>query len=317
MDRVQLARRIIDFGLTEQDLSLGRPRATESADRDALLRSAPAPLGVAAAVDALEPHFPSGLRPKPQALDPVPASGDALPRTDYVVITWTVAEQQALVDVLTPGLTRSDWHPYDRNFETEFLPEIRYDAPARAARRLASYRRTTIGDKAVLCVKSELHMNQDGVRTGDGTATLPVAKLFRQVIAEAQPRLVITTGTAGATYADHDLGDAIVTRAAKFRCTQEFAREPFANSEYRCDFEVPQAYFDAAQELLGVHAQELTEPDFGPPTTKYKIPGDRPVMPGRRNNPALRVDGRDFEAFRPMLTTDFFEFGTSENRLAR
>src|SRR5690349_965674 len=106
MDRVQLARRIIDFGLTEQDLSLGR-RPAAAADREALLHAAPAPLGVAAAVDALEPHFPTGLRPTPQALDPVPASADALPRTDYVVITWTVAEQQALVDVLTPGLTRS------------------------------------------------------------------------------------------------------------------------------------------------------------------------------------------------------------------
>jgi nucleoside phosphorylase len=316
MDRVQLARRIIDFGLTEQDLSLGRHPTTAAADREALLHAAPAPLGVAAAVDALEPHFPSGLRPVPQALDPVPEPGDTLPRTDYVVITWTVAEQQALVDVLTPGLSRSDWHPYDRNFETDFLPEIRHDAPARAARRLASYSRTSIGDKTVLCVKSELHMNQDGVRTGDGTATLPVARLFRQLIAEVQPRLVITTGTAGATYADHDLGDAIITRAAKFRCTQEFAHEPFASSEYRCDVEVPQKYFDAAKELLGVHAQELTEPDFGPPTTRYQMPGDRPLLPGRRNHPALRVDGRDFEAFRPMLTTDFFEFGTSENRLA-
>ncbi|MBK6764431.1 MAG: hypothetical protein IPG68_14710 [Micrococcales bacterium] len=27
-----------------------------------------------------------------------------------------------------------------------------------------------------------------------------------------QPKLVITTGTAGATYADHDLGDVMITR---------------------------------------------------------------------------------------------------------
>ena len=317
MDRVQLARRIIDFGLTERDLSLGQRPTMEAADPDALLHAAPAPLRVAATVDALEPHFPAGLRPSPAPLDHVPQPSDALPQADYVVITWTVAELEALVDVLTPGLTRFDWHPYDRNFESAFLPQIRNGAPARAARRLASYSLTTIGDKTVLCMKSELHMNQDGVRTGDGTATLPVADLFRQIIAEARPRLVITTGTAGATYADHDLGDVMITRAAKFRCTQEFAHEPFAGSEYRCDFEVAPTYFDAARELLGVHAHELTEPDFGPPTTKYKIPGDRPVLPGRPNNPALRVDGRDFEAFRPMLTTDFFEFGTSENHLAR
>ncbi|MGH8965140.1 MAG: hypothetical protein ACRDXB_07390, partial [Actinomycetes bacterium] len=28
-----------------------------------------------------------------------------------------------------------------------------------------------------------------------------------------------------------------------------------------------------------------------------------------------KIDGRDFDAFLPMLTTDFFEFGTSKNEL--
>ena len=153
-------------------------------------------------------------------------------------MTWTVAELDALVDVMTPGLTRFRWHPYDRHFSDTYLPMIRNGAPARAAQRLGSYCLTRIGGKTVLCMKSELHLNQDGIRTGDGTATLPVADLFRQVIDEVQPTLIITTGTAGATYAEHDLGDVMITRAAKFRCTQEFRNEAFANAEYRCDFKV-------------------------------------------------------------------------------
>jgi hypothetical protein len=36
-----------------------------------------------------------------------------------------------------------------------------------------------------------------------------------------------------------------------------------------------------------------------------------------KNDPDIKIDGRDFEAFHPMLTTDFFEFGNSTNRLDR
>jgi cell division FtsZ-interacting protein ZapD len=82
--------------------------------------------------------------------------------------------------VLTPGVdARAKWHPYRRNYTT-LLPTIRNGAPARAANRLAGWYRTSSGGKQVLCMKSELHLNQDSMPTGDGTATLPVAELFRQ-----------------------------------------------------------------------------------------------------------------------------------------
>ena len=72
----------------------------------------------------------------------------------------------------------------------------------------------------MLCIKSELHLNQDGVQTPPSaarTASLPVRDLFDQIIAETGAELVITTGTAGAVFAEHDLGDVVVTRAAQFR----------------------------------------------------------------------------------------------------
>jgi hypothetical protein len=249
-----------------------------------------------------------------------------MPKADVLVVTWTVAEVEALADVLTPGHGRNNWYRYARKFTTDYLPEIRQGAPARAARRLGSYFPTKIANKTVLCVKSELHLNQDGVATGNGTATLPVKKFFRQMIDEVRPKLVITVGTAGATFPPqktvtiggmqcpaHELGDVMITRGAKFRLSQEFKNEPFAKKAYKCDtFTIPTARLNACKALLAVNAANLTEPDFGAPTKKYDMPN---LVQGFKNTPDFRIDGRDFPAFHPMLTTDFFEFGTSSNGL--
>jgi len=258
MDRVALARHIIDLGLTQADLELGQHHAPDPAETEALLLAAPGAQGLLQTQTDLRDLFPAGLAPVPTLVEPPPRSDAPLPRADYLVVTWTIAELAALADVLTPGVSRTSWHAYDRNFATVFLPQIRPGAPARGAQRLASYCPTRIGDKAVLCVKSELHLNQDGVKTGEGTATLPVADLFRQMISEVQPKLVITTGTAGATYADHDLGDVMITRTAKFRLRQEFRNEPFADVQYASDFTVSTDMFDAAEVLLAAHADRLT-----------------------------------------------------------
>lgn len=303
---LDLARYIIDFGLTSEDLGPRQPGAiTPMAD-----------LGL---------PFPSRQAPKPKQLDVEPDPTDELPRADVLVVTWTVAELEALADVLTPGFGRNNWYRYARKFQ-EYLPEIRNGAPARRARRLGSYFPTSIAGREVLCVKSELHLNQDGVRTGDGTATLPVKRFFRQMIEEVRPSLVITVGTAGATFPPketitlggmqcppHELGDVMITRGAKFRLSQEFKNEPFASKGFRCTaFQIPTTRLEASKPLLAFHAAKLTEPDFGAPTTKYKMPA---MVQGFRNAPDFRVDGRDFPAFHPILTTDFFEFGTSTNGL--
>ncbi len=78
-------------------------------------------------------------------------------------------------------------------------------------------------------MKSELHLNQDGVRTGDRDGHAAGRRAGPPDIGEVQPKLVITVGTAGATFADHGLGDVVITRGAKFRLREEFANEPFAD----------------------------------------------------------------------------------------
>jgi hypothetical protein len=300
------ARRIIDFGLTERDLG---PRLS----------------AVSALRAELVLPFPEGQAPTPQPLATEPDPGDDLPRADVLVVTWTVAEVEALADVLTPGFNRDSWYRYDKKF-TDYLQEMRQGNPARKARRLGSYFPTRIGSRDILCVKSELHLNQDSVRTGDGTATLPVKRFFRQMIEDVRPSLVITVGTAGATFPPkkhvtvvgmqcppHELGDVMITRGAKFRLSQEFKNEPFASRTFRCtSFEIPTGRLNAAKDLLAVHAEKLTEPDFGAPTKKYAMPA---LVQGFKNKPDFKIDGRDFPAFHPILTTDFFEFGTSSNGL--
>lgn len=301
-DRVELARRIIDYGTTPIDLG-PRPRGREA-------------MAIPRAALALD--WPAGLEPTAEEIVPEPATSDPLPGADYLVVTWTAAECEALADVLTPGVPRARWYRYDRKFE-EYLPKIRKGAPSRMANRLGSWFPTMIGDRKAICFKSELHLNQDGVRTGAGRATLPVADLFEQLMDEVRPKLVITVGTAGATFPDHELGDVVVTRAAKFRVTKEFANEPFAGKTFKCDMVVPDEHLGTAKMLMKSHAARLEEPACGPPTKRYVLAGggEPPLVPGVANDPDIKIDGRDFKAFHPMLTTDFFEFGNSANRLHR
>jgi Phosphorylase superfamily len=292
-----LARRIYDYGLTPEDFGPRlHGRAAAQRARAALL------------ID-----WPAGLAPTPTELAVEPDVTDPLPRADVLVVTWTAAEMMALADTLTPGVNpRTRWYRYARNFEL-YLPEIRGGAPSRAVGRLGSYYPTRIGNRSVLCVKSELHLNQDGVRTGPGTATLPVARFIQQMYDEVKPKLVITVGTAGGTLPNAELGDVMITRAVKFRCTQEFRSEPFANSLYTSKATIRRKHLTTARHLMAALAHNLIEPDFGPPTEFYDFPG--PNLPGHVNKPNILIEGTDFPARLPMLTTDFFEFGTSTNGL--
>lgn len=310
---VDPARYKIEYGTTESDLGPRIPPGSEQfADvvAEAALKQGKGVLDV-------HQHWPGNLAPNPVLLDDDPSPFDALPRADYLVVTWTVAELEALADVLTPGIRRNSWYRYTRGFEKNYLPFIRERAPARQAKRLGSYHVATIGTSRVLLFKSELHLNQDGIMQPSGWATLPVLSLFKQLIREVKPRLVITVGTAGASHPEHQLGDVYVSRAVKFRCRQEFDKAPFNNKSFRCDFELPTAALGQARELIRLQDANLVEPDFAPPTGHYVWDGD--PLPGIKNKPKIRLDGGthadDFRAFHPILSTDFFEFGTTTNGL--
>jgi nucleoside phosphorylase len=295
--RVEIARTLIEQGTEPFDLEQ-QPVAVPLLAAD---------LGI---------PFPAERHPVPLPIDPPPDPGDPLPLADVVVVTWTIAELNALADVLTPGHPRSEWYRYDRGFADHYRPRIRAGAPALKARRLGSYFLTRVGNQTVLCLKSELHLNQDGIATGDGTATLPVRDFFRQVIDEAKPAVVLTVGTSGGVALEQSLGDAVVTRGARFRCQSEFANEPWNGRTFTSEWEIPTTWFGVAEELMQPYGRELVEPGFAPPTKRYAFDAGL-LQSDPPNDPRIRLDGRDLPPFHPVLTTDFFEFGTSANALDR
>ncbi len=259
--------------------------------------------------------FPDGLAPVFVPVDPNRAPSSSLPKADVVVITWTVDELAGLAKVFCPGHSASKWARYTHRYPT-FATQIRKGAPAANSKRLASFQPVTVGGLKVLCMKSELHLNQDSVKTGEGTATLPVKDLFKQIITETGCSHIFTIGTAGSVFDDFQLGDVVVTRAAKFRLQQEFRNEPFNGQTYRSDWPLPTSHLDAAQQLMRSFADKLVEPPFAPPTRHF--PYSYALVessPGNTPDIKLELGGRDMPEFHPILTTDYFEYGTSANRL--
>src|SRR5437870_3866898 len=114
-DRVEIARQLIEAGTEQIDLEL-EPRL------------AALPLVATLTADLAIP-FPPEVAPQPQPLDPPPPPDAPLPTADVVVVTWTVAEFNALADVLTPGYGRTAWYRYRRGFQEHYLQLIRQGAP--------------------------------------------------------------------------------------------------------------------------------------------------------------------------------------------
>ena len=261
--------------------------------------------------------FPAGLAPVPQPINPKPQSGAKLPKADVVVVTWTVAEHNALADTLTPGFGRLTWYRYDRLWNEKYAAQSRKGSPAASSKRLGTYFLTKIGNKKVLCFKSEFHLNQDGIRNFNGTdqTSLPVRDMFIQLIEETECSHILTVGTCGGIQLEHDLGDVLVTRGAKFKCSQEFDNAPFNNKTYKSDWQIPTTHFAKAEELMQPFARNLEEPDFGPPTKRHTGAAwklDRKFTPNIIHESGDANDNT-LTAFHPILTTDFFEFGHSKN----
>ncbi len=311
--RKEIARYLLSRGLDEQTLAPS-DEALDVAAAEPMF-SVPPPAAAPAAAPGLL-SFPDGLAP---VLVPAPADHDPaapLPRADVVVITWTVDELAGLAKVFTPGHSAAQWARYTHLFETKYLPRIRKGAPAATSGRLGSFQMVTLAGLNVLLMKSELHLNQDGVKTGEGTATLPVKDFFRQIVHEARPKYVFTAGTAGSVFDTFQLGDVVVTRAAKFRLQQEFRNEKFNGATHTSDWQIPATHEPEALALMAKFADQIVEPPFAPPTTAFPFPGP-PIHSSPANVPDIKMEigGRDMPEFHPILTTDYFEYGTTTNRL--
>jgi hypothetical protein len=227
--------------------------------------------------------WPPGLAPKTGAT-PRGGSDAPLPRADVLVVTWTVDEGHALSRVLTPGKdSHNDYQPYTHNYAS-ISRKMRAGCPAREAKRLGAYWITTINGKRAVIFKSDSHMSQDGPE-------LPNRDVWAQIIAEAQPKLVITTGTAGGIGKDFEVGDVVVSPIVRFDCISKFKGESFRQAHYSSN--PPETkYFATSKTLFSANAGQLPKDNKRPP----KI---------------IRVSPRTLAS--SVVTTDFFGFDTSDN----
>ena len=227
--------------------------------------------------------WPTGLAPE---TGPKPAgnSDSPLPRADVLLVTWTVDEGHALSRVLTPGKdSHNDYQSYTHNFAA-ISAKMRAGCPAIEAKRLGAYWTTTIGGKSVVVFKSDSHMSQDGPQ-------LPNIDVWRQIIEEVRPQLVITTGTAGGIGDQFEVGDVIVSPVVRFDCTSKFKKEPFAQANFASSAATT-THFAEAGSLFEVNAAQL-------PKDNKRLPKIVLVSPS----------GLDSS----VVTTDFFGFDTSDN----
>ena len=232
--------------------------------------------------------WPKTLAPKSDSVARKGAGG-ALPKADVLVVTWTVDEGHALSRVLTPGKdSRNDYVPYRHNF-AKISKKMRKGCPALQAGRLGAYWTTSIAGKKVVIFKSDSHLSQDLKRAPTPGQTLPNEDVWRQIIAEVNPTLVITTGTAGGIGTQCEVGDVVVSRIVRFDCQNWLKKEPFATAVYR-DGAVKTKYFAKARGLFKANSGQLPADNSRPPK--------------------IVVATKDEQA---VLTTDFFGFDTSDD----
>jgi nucleoside phosphorylase len=278
------------------------------------LRAAPPKRPRAGAKYAQSIPFPTGLAPVPQPISPPPTATHPLPQVDVIAMMDTEAEARAMADVLTPGhrwesWATKAWYAYTvSNFAQVYLPQLGPESPARSSGCLGSYFLTQIAGKKVLCFKTELHMHEDAKKMPNGTYSLPIKDMLIHIIQEAKPSVFLTTGTSGGLYCSMHLGDVVVSRAARFMCQRDFASAAFNNQTFKSQWNVPTSHQAAAEKLMQQYAGNLSN--------KTKPPQKNCACSGPGYPTRIFFDGKDgIPEFHPILTTDFFEFGTSTNNL--
>jgi nucleoside phosphorylase len=193
---------------------------------DLILERITAPSGLAGSVVG-KIDFPPAFVPTP--IRPEGDGSGPLPTVDSAIVMYTTAEAEANADVLTPGVHHTDWLPYTHNWPV-FEGQLTGRSPARDEKCMAHYYLTKIGTRTVLVAKSELHLATDA-------KSLPVAQLFKQIVAEAKPGVVVDTGTAGGVGATEVLGDVVYSSGVKANMAKsQFADESWAQQRFAATY---------------------------------------------------------------------------------
>ena len=234
--------------------------------------------------------WPKGLAPTPAAKAPA-GGAKPLPRADALIVTWTVDEGHALSRVLTPGKdSRNDYVAYTHNFAPLTRP-MNKGSPAVQARRLGAFWTTTIGGKKAVVFKSESHLSQDTNKHFPASGILPNAQVWKQIISEVQPTLVLTTGTAGGIGKDFEVGDVVVSPIARFDSTSWLKKAPFASATFASHI-ARTKFFSQASALFKANASQLPSDNTRSPAITVVAPSD---------------------VSSSIVTTDFFGFDTTDD----
>jgi hypothetical protein len=162
-------------------------------------------------------------------------------------------------------------------------------SPAVEAKRLGAYWATTIGKQKVVVFKSDSHLSQDTKKVPATPGALPNYEVWKQIIEEVRPKLVITTGTAGGIGKQCQVGDVIVSPIVRFDCLKWLKKAQFHEAHFE-DGAPSTRFFSQAKTLFKANADQLPRDNKRPPK----------IMRSSKLTSAV-------------LTTDFFGFDTSDN----
>jgi nucleoside phosphorylase len=132
--------------------------------------------------------------------------------------------------------------------------------------------------------KSESHLSQDGPKA-------PNIEVWAQLIAEAKPRLVLTTGTGGGIGANAMVGDVIVSPVVHFDAIRKF-KKLFGSQPPYASKAPNRKNFATAERLFKANAGQL--------------PKDNKRLPKISTASLAGVA-------KSVVTTDFFGFDTTAN----
>jgi uridine phosphorylase len=220
------AAAIIDYNPLEEDAAAAPTEAAVTVTRHAV-----APIA-----------WPDGTAPEIDASFTYQGRDAELPRAEFVLITWTSAEANAMAAVMTPGswamppspkkYTGKAWYEYANQWDAKFRGRSFGRSPAAENHYIGKYMPVRMGGRKVLLFKSNFHLARDD-------KSMPVKDMFIQVIRQTGARLVITTGTAGAIGAKLKLGDVVIASTALFKCDGTFKNAPFNKKRFTSGYQVP------------------------------------------------------------------------------
>lgn len=238
--------------------------------------------------------WPDGLAPEPDPSFAFNSESSVLPKADFVIFTWTVAEANAMSAVMTPGRwavpashsSAPSWYVYTNQWSAKFAGRSFGRAPAAHAHYIGKYMPILIGGRKVLLFKSNFHLAYDD-------KSMPVKDMFKQVISQTEARLVITSGTAGAIGSKLKLGDVVIANSARFHCGRAFKSAPFNGKQFTSSYAKPSqetALKQVNSKLVEANAKSL--------------------QPERSGNPLVYSFAVPNKLAEPMtiVTTDEFQF---------